>query len=214
MSDSPSVRLPPIFEVSDGRDRWEPPIGLAAGLLLRDTSLPALLHHVGANYPVAVDIDSIEGLAEDEAACEFLVGRLGFRIVLAHRVATAACIAAMGGLALLRVFAVDGTGLRRSLETSPRLEQIGSAVSPGIVLPHLAVNELAMLPRPILAYGLIDRPSDVSACLQRADSIALSRAAMARILHPGPSSANHEGGRDGASNLRPPRAAGTLGSGT
>lgn len=183
MSDEQIVLLPPLFEVSDGRGRWEPPKGTPTGLLLRDTSLTGILHHAGADYPVAVDIDSVEGLSDDEAACEFLVLRLGFRIVLAHRAATAALVASMGGLALLRVFAVDSTGLRRSLETNLRSERIGSAVSPGIVLPHLAANELAMLPRPILAYGLIDRPSDISSCMQRADSVALSREAMARLSH-------------------------------
>ena len=179
MADTRGVHLPRVLEASDGRAEWEQPKGGDVGLLLRDTSLTELTNHARRGYVVAVDIDSINGLADDREGCEFLVRKLGFRIVLTHRQTTAATIADMGALALLRVFAVDSTGLRRPLEGSPRAEGIGSAVSPGLVLPHLGADELALLPRPILAYGLIDRPEDIAACLRCADAIVLSRHALA-----------------------------------
>lgn len=179
MPDTRGIHLPRVLEASDGRADWEPPKGGDVGLLLRDTSLTALTIHAHRGYAVAVDIDSIDGLADDGAACEFLVRKLGFRIVLAHHPASAANIAELGALALLRVFAVDSTGLRRSLEGPPRGEGVGSAVSPGLVLPHLGTDELALLPRPILAYGLIDRPADIAACMRCADAIVLSRHALA-----------------------------------
>jgi glycerol-3-phosphate responsive antiterminator len=173
------VHLPRVLEASDGRADWVPPRTGDVGLLLRDTSLAATVAHSARPYSVAVDIDSVEGLSDDRAACEFLVRRLGFQIVLAHHPATAANIADLGALALLRVFAVDGTGLRSSLESHPSGEGIGSAVSPGLVLPHLGADELALLPRPILAYGLIDRPVDINACMRCADALVLSRRALA-----------------------------------
>ena len=179
MTDRWGIHLPRVLEASDGLADWDPPKGGDVGLLLRDTSLTALTTHARRGQAVAVDIDSIDGLSDDGAACEFLVRKLGFRIVLAHHQATAAHIAELGALALLRVFAVDSTGLRRSLEGLPRGEGVGSAVSPGLVLPHLGADELALLPRPILAYGLIDRPTDIAACLRCADAIVLSRQALA-----------------------------------
>jgi hypothetical protein len=163
MPEKLGIHLPRVFEASDGRADCEPPKGGDTGILLRDTSLAALMVHAGRGYAVAVDIDSVEGLSDDGAACEFLVLRLGFRIVLAHHPATAATIAELGALALLRVFAVDSTGLRSSLESNPPGAGIGSVVSP-----------------PILAYGLIDRPADIAACMRCADAIVLSRGALAR----------------------------------
>lgn len=179
MSEWQGIHLPRVLEASDGRAAWGRPKHGDVGLMLRETSLAALVAHVGREYAVAVDIDSVEGLADDRAGCEFLVVKLGFQIVLAHRPATAAMIAELGALALLRVFAADSTGLRRSLESHPPGEGVGSAVSPGLVLPHLGADELALLPRPILAYGLIDRPVDIAACLRCSDAIVLSRGALA-----------------------------------
>ena len=174
MPDRFGVHLPRVFEASDGHSEWRPPGSGDVGLLLRDTSLAALVSHSGRPYSVAVDIDSVEGLSDDKAACEFLVRTLGFRIVLAHHSTAAANIADLGALALLRVFAVDSTGLRSSLESHPAREGIGCAVSPGLVLPHLGDDELALLPRPILAYGLIDLPADIAACMSCADAIVLA----------------------------------------
>jgi glycerol-3-phosphate responsive antiterminator len=178
MSETTGIDMPRLFEASDGRGDWRPPKAGDVGLLLRDTNLAALVANSGRSYPVAVDIDSVEGLSDDRAACEFLVRRLGFTIVLAHHMAAAANIADLGALALLRVFAVDSSGLRTSLESHPAREGIGSAVSPGLVLPHLGDDALALLPRPILAYGLLDRPADIAACMRRADSVALGRDAL------------------------------------
>lgn len=175
MTDRYGIHLPRVFEAADGRAEWMPPESGDVGLLLRDTSLAALAAHSGRPYAVAVDLDSVEGLSDDRAACEFLVRKLGYRIVLAHHAAAAAIVAELGALALLRVFAVDSTGLRSSLESHPAREGIGCAVSPGLVLPHLADDELALLPRPILAYGLVDRPADIAACLNCADAIVLAQ---------------------------------------
>ncbi len=174
MPDPTALRLPRVLVASDGRAEWQPPESSEVGLLLRNTTLAALVARSGRPYPVAVDIDSVEGLSDDNAACEFLVRRLGFSIILAHHAAAAGHIADLGALALLRVFAVDSSGLRTSLESRPTSDRIGSVVSPGLVLPNLADDDLAMLPRPILAYGLLDRPADIVACMGRADSVVLS----------------------------------------
>jgi glycerol-3-phosphate responsive antiterminator len=175
VAETKRLQMPRVFVASDGRTDWRPPGARSVGLLLRDTNLAALVAHSRQSYSVAVDIDSIEGLADDRAACEFLIRRLGFAIVLAHHPAAAANAADLGALALLRVFAVDSSGLRSSLESHPSGVGIGSAVSPGLVLPHLRDDELALLPRPILAYGLLDRPDDIAACMGCADAVVLRR---------------------------------------
>jgi glycerol-3-phosphate responsive antiterminator len=171
-----------VFEISDGRTDWDPSRGADVGLLLAHTSLTALLHHAGRGYVVAVDSDSVEGLSDDAVGLEFLVMKLGFKIVLSHHPGVAARVAELGGLSFMQVFALDSTGLRRSLESHPPGERIGSAVSPGLVLPHLGADELAQLPRPILAYGLVERPVDIVACLRCADSIVLTRDALVHVM--------------------------------
>ena len=43
----------------------------------------------------------------------------------------------------------------------------------------MKTTPMPSLPRPILAYGLIDRPTDIAACLRCADAIVLSQQALA-----------------------------------
>ena len=179
MTDAGPRRLPRIFQASNGRDDWTPPRGDDIGLLLRDTDLLSLLRHVDQGYPVAVDIDSVAGMADDEAASEYLVNRLGLPFVLTRSAATGAHVASLGGVAFLRVFAVDSTGLASALKRHPRVNGVGSAISPGVVLSRLRSEELLPIPRPLLAYGLLDRPEDIAACLERADAIVLSARALA-----------------------------------
>jgi glycerol-3-phosphate responsive antiterminator len=172
--------LPRILEASGSADPWSSP-WRDAGLLLRDTTLPALIGHSGRAYTVAVDCDSVEGLSDDRAAAEFLVARLGFRIAVTRHAAMAEHVASLGGLALLKVFALDSEGLNHSLEGHPRRPGIGSAVLPGVVLPHLEPELVARLPRPILAYGLLVAPADISECLTIAESVVLRRDAIAGL---------------------------------
>jgi glycerol-3-phosphate responsive antiterminator len=175
--------LPRIFEASNGQGAWTP-LGRDVGLLLRDTNLTALVANAGHDTALAVDCDGVEGLGDDRAAAEFLVLRLGFGIVLTRHAAMAANVASLGGLALLKVFALDTEGLRHSLEAHPRGSAVGTAICPGLVLPHLEPEEVSLLPRPILAYGLLDAPADIAACLEIADSVVLRRRAIEGLAAP------------------------------
>lgn len=170
--------LPLVLIAEDGRNPAEPPAGIDAGVLLRDTDLAIVVgRSTDELAPLAVDIDSIRGLGTDDAAVDFLVDRLGIEIILTRRPATALYAAERGGLALLHVLAFDSTGLGRSLEAHPRTAGVGTVVSPGLVLSHMLPAELERLPRPILGYGLIAEPDDALACLRLADAI---------VLRPGP----------------------------
>lgn len=177
MNSDPVRHLPRILEASNGQGGWSPP-GRDVGLLLRDTNLAALLAHAGYDTTLAVDCDGVEGLGDDRAAAEFLVLRLGFGVVLTRHAAMAANVASLGGLALLKVYALDSEGLHRSLEGHPRGPAIGTAICPGLVLPHLEPGEISLLPRPIMGYGLLDAPEDITACLAIADSVVLRRQAI------------------------------------
>jgi glycerol-3-phosphate responsive antiterminator len=170
MVDKSRSELPSLFEASDGRAEWLPPAHLDVGLLLRDTTLASLVRHSRRPYVVAVDADSVEGLADDDAGLHFVVVELGFRIVLTRHAGVASRLADMGALALMRVFALDTSGLDRSLEGHPRLPGIGTVLSPGLVLPHLPEGKRASLPRPLVAYGLLNTPQEVTSCLEFADS--------------------------------------------
>jgi glycerol-3-phosphate responsive antiterminator len=144
------------------------------GLLLRDADLPAVVREASTcEAPLAIDIDTIAGLGIDDAAVEFILGRLGIGIVLSRRPQVVASVAERGGLGLLQVLAFDSTGLRRTLETHPAGPGTGTVVSPGLVLPHLRPAERDSLPRPLLAYGLIGTVGSARTILGLADAIVV-----------------------------------------
>jgi glycerol-3-phosphate responsive antiterminator len=176
------VRLPSVLLASDGRHCVHPPPGLDAGVLVRDTDLSALVHRVGSDCPpAAIDIDTVAGLGADDAAVDFVTGRLAIRIVLTRRPAIATRVAERGGLGLVHIYGYDSTGMARSLESHPRLDHVGSVLSPGLVIAHLRPDELAQLPRPLLAYGLIDETEAADACLALADAIVVRPVIAARM---------------------------------
>jgi glycerol-3-phosphate responsive antiterminator len=176
------VRLPEVLIASDGRHPVHPLPGLDSGVLVRDTDLAALVHRAGSDCPPqAVDIDSVAGLGADDDAVEFVTGRLGIRIVLTRRPQVAARVAAVGGLGLVHVFAYDSTGMARSLESHPRLDCVGSVLSPGLVIRHLRADELQRVPRPLAAYGLLEDLDEARACAELADAIVVRPTVAARL---------------------------------
>jgi glycerol-3-phosphate responsive antiterminator len=174
-------RLPRVLVADDGEPHAAVD-GLPTGAFLRDLDLMGLIARAASlEVPWAVDLDSIRGLKADEASALFAVERLGARAVVSRRPAVVRSATAIGAVGLLAVHAFDSTGLRRIAESGPPPAGAGAIVSPGLVLPHLRPDELAMLPRPLVGHGLIVRPVDAVACLDRADAIVVRRDA-ARFL--------------------------------
>jgi glycerol-3-phosphate responsive antiterminator len=177
-----TTRLPGVLIASDGRHPVHPPDGIDAGVLIRDTDLAAFVHRVTSDCPpTAVDIDSVAGLGTDEDALRFVTGRLGVRIVLTRRPQVAARVAELGHVGLVHVFAYDSTGMTRSLEGHPRSKRVGSVLSPALVITHLRPEELALIPRPLVAYGLIEDVDDARACAVLADAIVVRPSVAARL---------------------------------
>jgi glycerol-3-phosphate responsive antiterminator len=169
-----SVSLPRVLVASNGRDLPGSP-GPDTGVLLRDLDLETLADVAGMGMPrMAVDMDSVGGLNADASAVRFVTRRLGIGIVMSRRPAVVARVAELGCLALLRIFAFDSTGLGRSLDGHPRHEGIGTVISPGPVLAHLSAEDLDRLPRPLVAYGLVDTPARALALLRQADAVVIS----------------------------------------
>ena len=167
--------VPRIFVASNGKAPLDLDEGLVGAVLLRDLDLATLVEVAeSARPPLALDIDSIDGLNADAAGARFVVAGLGIRVVFTRRPAIAACIAELGGIGLLRVLAFDSTGLSRSLEGHASGPGVGTAISPGPVLAHLSPDDVARLPRPIVAYGLIPTAALARALLQVADSVVLA----------------------------------------
>lgn len=167
---------------SDGRHAVHAPREIDAGVLVRDTDLPTLIHRVGSDCPPdALDFDSVAGLGGDDAALEFVMSRLGIRIVLTRRPQLAMSVAEHGNLGLVHLYGYDSTGMTRSLESHPRTERVGSVLSPGLVIAHLRPDELDILPRPLLAYGLIDDLDGAQACLALADAIVVRPPLAAKL---------------------------------
>jgi glycerol-3-phosphate responsive antiterminator len=174
-------RLPRVLVVDDGEPHGAID-GLPTGTFLRDLDLASLVSRIAAiEEPWAVDVDSVRGLHADEAAARFVVERLGASVVVSRRASVAIAADASGAVGLVAAHAFDSTGLRRAAERGTTPPGIGCLLSPGLVLPHLRPDELALLPRPLVGHGLITRPADAQACLQLADAIVLRRDA-ARFL--------------------------------
>lgn len=182
MAPESRMKIPRVLVASDGRHDVHLPAEIGAGILIRDTDLAALVHRSGVGHaPDAVDIDSIAGLGSDDDAVDFVMSRLGIRIVLTRRPALAARAAEHGRIGLVHIFGYDSTGMTRALESHPRIDRVGSVLSPGLVITHLRPDELALLPRPLLAYGLIDDVKDAEACLALADGIVVRPVIATRL---------------------------------
>lgn len=175
MPDRPARQyLPPFLISSSGLEplAWDGP--LEAGTLLRDLDLMTLVAAAEAGPEnIALDLDSVDGLNADEAGARFVTGRLGIRIVMTRRPALAAVVAEEGCLGLVHVYAFDSTGLKRALESHPAGNGVGTVISPGPVLSHLTADDLEHLPRPIVAYGLIDAPDRARQLLTIANCVVV-----------------------------------------
>jgi glycerol-3-phosphate responsive antiterminator len=155
---APNARLPALPSVLvsvSHQGAQDVPAG--HGSLLHDVNLLDLVRlSARPGLSLAVDLDSVEGLAADEAAIEFLAARLGVTVVITRRPVLAARALEYGCLPLLHVHCLDSTGLDRALASHPGAP-VGTAVSPGLILAHLAPAERRQLPPPVLAYGLLRR---------------------------------------------------------
>jgi glycerol-3-phosphate responsive antiterminator len=166
--------LPRVLIADGGGAPIRVPRGLRAGLLLRDIDISAVLARAASHDgPVVIDLDSVRGMASDEAAADFVIDTLGVRILMTRRAHVAAHVGSRGGLGLLHALAFDSTGLTRVLDGSPPVRGVGTVVSPGAVLPHMRSSELEQLARPIVAYGLLVRVADALDCLELAECVVL-----------------------------------------
>jgi glycerol uptake operon antiterminator len=147
------------------RDRLPRPPRPDEGVLFHDLRLTELVRLSAAvDRPRAVDVDTVEGLTPDAAALTFLYDRLGIKTVITRRPALTLRAVELGFLALLRIHCLDSTGFERALEGHPG-PPVGTAVSPGLILAHMAPGQRAMLPEPIVANGLMRTREDVAAAL-------------------------------------------------
>jgi glycerol-3-phosphate responsive antiterminator len=189
--------LPRVF--LSVRDRLPRPPNEDRGLLFHDLSLMELIHlSATAERPVAVDVDSVEGLASDSAALTFLAERLGIRMVITRRPALTLRAVELGCLPLLRIHCLDSTGLERALDGHPGTP-VGTAISPGLILPHLAERQRRTLPQPVLAYGLMRRQEEFDAAWE-AGAASVVTSAAGDSAGSGPGRRNHRAdpGRRGA----------------
>lgn len=172
------------------RDRLPRPPDEGQGLLFHDLSLTELIHlSANAERPVAVDVDSVEGLASDSAALTFLAERLGIRMVITRRPALTLRAVELGCLPLLRIHCLDSTGLERALDGHPGTP-VGTAISPGLILPHLAERQRRMLPEPVLAYGLMRREEEFEAAWE-AGAASVVKSSAGDPAGSGPGRRNH-----------------------
>jgi glycerol-3-phosphate responsive antiterminator len=157
--------VPTTLVAVRGRAGWPSSLPHDTGVMAAKLDLEHLIQSVaGTSLRVVVDLDEVDGLASDPPAVAFLARRLGVKAIVTRHVPAAEAAVALGGIAFLRIHALDSTGLERSLSAHPRTAGMGSAVAPGLVLPYLAPEQVAALPRPVLAYGLIRTAEEADAC--------------------------------------------------
>jgi glycerol-3-phosphate responsive antiterminator len=156
------------------RDHLPRQLGEDEGVLFHSTTLSDLIRlAAGARCPLALDLDSIEGLEPSGAAITFAVERLGIHVLLSRRPALMAWARQAGCLPLLWISCLDSTGFERALTAHPG-PPVGTAISPGLVLAHLPVAQRSRLPHPLLAHGLVRRQQDVAAARAAgADSVVI-----------------------------------------
>ncbi len=176
----PAGLLPRVLVAVDGRGLAELPPALAGAAFLRDLDLPSLVA-VAHRGPLAVDLDSVDGLAADAAAVRFVVVELGIQVVASRRPAVAEEVARRGGLGLVHVFAFDSTGVARALDGHPKVAGTGSLVSPGLVVAHMTADELTALPRPIVAYGLVEDAAVARRLLDEVDAVVVAPSVAASL---------------------------------
>lgn len=168
------IRLPPVL--LSVRDRL-PAASDGEGVLFHDLNLTDLIRlSAAAGRPAAVDMDTIEGLSPDAAAATFVAERLGIKAMITRRPALALHAVKLGCLALLHIYCLDSTGFERALESHPG-QPVGTALSPGVVLEHLALDQRGRLPEPVLAYGLVRRREDLDAALAAGAAAVMTRRA-------------------------------------
>ncbi|MER3418511.1 MAG: hypothetical protein C4343_05320 [Chloroflexota bacterium] len=170
------TRLPQVLVALDGRGFLELPPELARVAFLRDLDLYGLVAAAARRTPLAVDLDSVDGLAADAAAVRFVVAELGVRVVASRRPTVAEEAVRLGALGLVHVFAFDSTGVARALEIHPKLDGTGTLVSPGLVIGHMTADELAALPPPVVAYGLVEEEAAARRILELVDAVAVTPA--------------------------------------
>jgi glycerol-3-phosphate responsive antiterminator len=175
------IRLPRVL--LSVRNRL-PAAGDGEGVLFHDLGLTDLIRlSAAAGRPAAVDMDTIEGLSPDAAAATFVAERLGIKVMITRRPALALHAVKLGCLALLHIYCLDSTGFERALESHPG-QPVGTALSPGVVLEHLAPDQRRMLPKPVLAYGLVRRREDLYAALAAGAAAVMTRPAHGEPLTP------------------------------
>lgn len=170
----PTAPLPRLLVAVDGHGFAQLPPTLAARAFLRDLDLLELAAVAEHGSPLAVDLDSVAGLSTDAAGVRFVLGELGIRVVASRRPGVAAEAVQLGGLGLVHVFAFDSTGVARALDGHPKLPGSGTLVSPGLVVGHMTGDELAALPRPLVAYGLVEDVATARRLLERVDALVVA----------------------------------------
>lgn len=132
--------------------------------------------------PMLVDLDEVYGLAPDRRAVTFVLGRLGVAGIITRHLPAAKAAVDAGALTFLKVSALDSTGLERALAVHPRPPGLGTAISPGLVLPYLSKAQRDDLPRPLLAYGLVRTEDEAAVCARAgADAVLLRTLTRASV---------------------------------
>ena len=116
-------------------------------------------------YALYVNIDHIEGVHPDTSGLHYLANSLGIAGILSANPKTLVVGKAQGLETVLRIFAVDSTGLESTLEAFDPAYVDLLDVSPALAIPHIMPPLKDILSLPFIGSGLISTSQQVQAVL-------------------------------------------------
>ncbi|HET9919513.1 MAG TPA: glycerol-3-phosphate responsive antiterminator [Ktedonobacteraceae bacterium] len=125
---------------------------------------------------VYVNVDHIDGIHPDSAGLRYLAEQLRITGIISNHPRVLAQGKDFGLETILRIFAVDSTGLELALDSVDRDSVDILDVSPALVIPHSIPTLATPLPLPFMGSGLIYTSKQVQAVLDTgALGVAVSR---------------------------------------
>jgi glycerol uptake operon antiterminator len=160
-----------VIPVVENRNQLLTALKVASGkvLMLRRCDLfelaPVVQQAYQHGYSIYVYVDYMEGVLPDAAGLHYLVERYGISGIASSNSKVLALGKSFGLATILRIFAVDSTGLESSLEGIDEQVVDFLDVSPALVVPAISEFLADRVSLPFLVSGLVSTRRQVRSAL-------------------------------------------------
>lgn len=154
----------------------------SAMVLLLNATLSWLIRPEFQEYrtrkPILIHTDLVKGLSTDREAITFLRDFIGPWGIVSTKSGTLRAARKLGLPAIQRVFLIDSTSLRGSIESIIENEPVAVELMPGLA-PGLIQEVKAAVGIPVIAAGLIRTAEEAQAVLSAgADAVSMSASTL------------------------------------